>query len=168
MSARVKHAPVAHAKEAGAMAHYEQDIVAWATEQAALLRAGMLSAIDIEHIAEEIEDVGRSEQRELASRMAVLMAHLLKWRFQPGHRSASWKATIREQRERIAIAMRRTPSLKAILRLPDWQREIWLDALEQARRETGLELLMAAAPWSMEQVLDNDFWPASQDGVGVA
>jgi Domain of unknown function DUF29 len=45
---------------------YEQDVVAWASEQAALLRAGKLSAIDIEHIAEEIEDVGRSEQRELA------------------------------------------------------------------------------------------------------
>lgn len=46
---------------------YEKDIVAWAMEQAALLRAGKLSAIDIEHIADEIEDVARSERRELAS-----------------------------------------------------------------------------------------------------
>lgn len=51
---------------------YEEDVVAWASEQAALLRAGKLSAIDIGHIAEEIEDVGKSEQRELASRMAAL------------------------------------------------------------------------------------------------
>ena len=58
---------------------YENDIVAWANEQAYLLRSGKLSAIDIEHIAEEIEDVGKSEQRELASRMALLTAHLLKW-----------------------------------------------------------------------------------------
>ena len=58
---------------------YEKDVVAWAMEQAALLRAGQLSALDIEHIAEEIEDVGKSEKRELASRMAVLLSHLLKW-----------------------------------------------------------------------------------------
>ena len=51
---------------------YENDIVAWAKEQACLLRSGKLSILDIEHIAEEIEDVGKSEQRELASRMAVL------------------------------------------------------------------------------------------------
>lgn len=42
---------------------YEVDVVAWASEQAALLRAGKLSDIDIRHIAEEIEDVGKSEQR---------------------------------------------------------------------------------------------------------
>jgi hypothetical protein len=58
---------------------YEKDVVAWASEQAALLRAGQFSAIDVEHIAQEIEDVGKSEKRELASRMAVLLAHLLKW-----------------------------------------------------------------------------------------
>lgn len=56
---------------------YEIDIIAWANEQAALLRAGKLSDIDIAQIAEEIEDVGKSERRELASRMAVLLAHLL-------------------------------------------------------------------------------------------
>ena len=59
---------------------YEADVVAWAQEQAALLRAGRFSEIDIANIAEEIEDVGKSEKRELASRMAVLLAHLLKWK----------------------------------------------------------------------------------------
>ncbi len=58
---------------------YEKDVVAWANEQAALLRAGKFSALDIEHIAEEIEDVGKSQQRERGNRMAVLLAHLLKW-----------------------------------------------------------------------------------------
>ena len=51
---------------------YDNDVMAWANEQARLLRAGCLDALDIEHIADEIEDVGKSEQRELASRMAVL------------------------------------------------------------------------------------------------
>src|SRR5260363_345132 len=70
---------------------------AWASEQAALLRAGKLTAIDVEHIAEEIEDVGRSEKRELANRMAVLLVHLLKWKFQPERRGSSWQRTIKEQ-----------------------------------------------------------------------
>src|ERR1700677_3236034 len=61
---------------------YDADIVAWAEEQAALLRAGKFSALDIEHIADEVEDVGKSEKRELANRMSVLLAHLLKWREQ--------------------------------------------------------------------------------------
>jgi len=42
---------------------YEKDVVAWASEQAALLRAGKFSELDIEHIADEVEDVGRSEKR---------------------------------------------------------------------------------------------------------
>ena len=70
-------------------ATYEKDVIAWANEQAALLRAGRFSALDIEHIAEEIEDVGKSERREFVSRMAVLLAHLLKWQYQPERRGAS-------------------------------------------------------------------------------
>lgn len=57
---------------------YEADVVAWANQQARLIRAGRFDLLDLEHIAEEIEDVGKSEQRELARRMAVLLAHF-KW-----------------------------------------------------------------------------------------
>jgi len=69
---------------------YETDIVAWANEQAQLVRAGRFELLDLEHIAEEIEDVGKSEQRELASRMTILLAHLLKWQFQPEQQGRSW------------------------------------------------------------------------------
>ena len=62
---------------------YDQDMMAWAAEQARLIREGRFDQLDIEHIADEIEDVGKSEQRELASRMAVLLAHLLKWQVHP-------------------------------------------------------------------------------------
>jgi len=55
-------------------ATYENDIVAWANEQAYLPRSGKQSSINIEHIAEEIEDVGKSEQRELTIRMEVLIS----------------------------------------------------------------------------------------------
>ncbi len=76
---------------------YEHDFYAWANEQASLLRAGRLSEADIEHIAEEIDSMGRSEKRELVSRLKVLLAHLLKWQHQPGNRGNSWRLTIEEQ-----------------------------------------------------------------------
>ena len=76
---------------------YDTDIIAWANEQAALIRARRFDLLDLEHIAEEIEDVGKSEKRELASRMAILLSHLLKWQFQSGRRGASWQRTIKER-----------------------------------------------------------------------
>ena len=140
---------------------YEKDVILWSEEQARLLRARRFSELDIEHLADEIEDVGKSEKRELASRMAVLLAHLLKWRNQPEKRCNSWSATINVQRKRIALALKETPSLKAAMRDPDWQEGVWLDAFAQAQKETGLaeEALPEAFPWIMEQAADAQFWP---------
>src|SRR5271166_3528755 len=98
---------------------YDKDVLLWSQEQARLLRAGRFAELDIEHLADEIEDVGKSEKRELASRMAVLLAHLLKWKSQPENRSNSWRATINNQRKRIALTIKETPSLKTVLRNPD-------------------------------------------------
>ena len=92
---------------------YDQDFYAWANEQAALLRAGKLAAADIEHIAEEIESMGKAEKRELVSRLTVLLLHLLKWQFQPDRRGSSWDATITVQRDDITDHLRDNPSLKA-------------------------------------------------------
>ncbi len=144
-----------------ARALYEKDVVRWAQEQARLLREGDFARLDIEHIADEIEDVGKAEQRELASRMAVLLAHLLKWRFQPQLRTKSWRDTIDIQRKSIARRIEATLSLKATLRDPEWQDDIWLDALNAAIAETGLDraVFPAAFPWPVEQALDPEFLP---------
>jgi len=139
---------------------YETDVVAWANEQAQLIRAGKFDQLDLEHLAEEIEDVGKSEQRELASRMAVLLMHLLKWKFQPERRSQSWASTLRDQRVRLAIALRATPSLKASLDDADWQLEAWLDARTQARKETNLDNFPETCPWAMADVLTEGWLPS--------
>ncbi|MBN3839258.1 DUF29 domain-containing protein [Burkholderia sp. Ac-20349] len=140
---------------------YDKDIVAWSAEQAALLRAGRLSELDIEHIAEEIEDVGKSEQRELASRMVVLLAHLLKWVHQPGLRSASWQVTIKTQRTAIARRLSKTPSLRPLLADPEEIDDWWGDARVAASHETGLDILTfpEACPWTMAQAIEETFWP---------
>jgi hypothetical protein len=139
---------------------YETDIVAWANEQAALLRTGHFPAIDALHIAEEIEDVGRSEQHELASRMAILLAHLLKWRYQPPFRCTSWQQTIREQRRAVARRLRKAPSLKHCFADEDWLDEVWDDAVRIARNETGL-VFPTHWLWPLDEVLDQGFFPDS-------
>ncbi len=116
---------------------YETDFYKWTNHQADLLKAGRLSEADIEHIAEEIESMGKSEKRELISRLKILLVHLLKWEYQPLRRSKSWQLTIKEQRMMIEDHLEDNPSLKAILD------EVVLKAYRLARTkaaaETGLE-----------------------------
>lgn len=141
------------------MNRYEEDVIAWANEQAALLRAGRFGQLDIEHLAEEIEDVGKSEQRELASRMAVLLAHLLKWQYQPERRGASWQMTVRVQRRALAAHLASVPSLVRMLDDANWWTRLWGDALNQAIHETGLACFPEQCPWGIEAILDQDWLP---------
>ena len=138
---------------------YETDVVAWSQEQAALLRAGRFSEIDIANIVEEIEDVGKSEKRELASRMAVLLAHLLEWKFQPERRGASWQRTIKEQRKALVLHIKGTPSLKVALADPDWIAGTWSDSVAKAAQETQLDVFPEDCIWSVVQILSPDFYP---------
>ena len=88
----------------------DEDFALWAAEQAALVRAGKLDRMDSENVAGELEYLGNSPETEIESRLNVLIAHLLKWQFQPSKRSNSWKATLLEQRTQIARIIRRSPS----------------------------------------------------------
>jgi len=116
---------------------YSTDFYKWAIEQATLLRSGRLEDADIEHIAEEIESMGRSEKRELINRLKVLLAHMLKWEYQPTRRSRSWQLTIKEQRLMIQDILEDNPSLTA---LQDMMMEkAYRLARTQAARETGLD-----------------------------
>jgi hypothetical protein len=138
---------------------YDADIVAWANEQAALLRARKFAQLDIEHIADEVEDVGKSEQRELKSHMAVLLAHLLKWRFQHERRGTSWQVTIRSQRKEVARSLADTPSLQINLDDQEWWDIVWGRAVDLANRETGIKDFPIAIPWSRQQILDPEYLP---------
>lgn len=135
---------------------YKHDFYAWTAEQSALLRDGNLSAADIEHIAEEIESMGRSERTQLTNRLSVLLTHLLKWRFQPGMRGNSWRLTIREQRRRAARILAQNPSLKADLGAI--VADAYGDALIAAERDTGLPEVTfpPSCPWSFDQAIASD------------
>lgn len=138
---------------------YEHDFHAWANEQAALLRAGQLALADIDNIAEEIESMGRSEKRELVSRLTVLLVHLLKWRYQPTFRGTSWSLTIKEQRYRLADHLRDNPSLKA--QFPAAIHDAYRLAVVGAQRETGLaeDAFSDRCPFTQAEIADQAFWP---------
>lgn len=140
---------------------YERDFHAWAIEQAALLRGGRLSDADILHIAEEIESMGKTEKRELVSRLTVLLLHLLKWQIQPGRRGASWRVSIENARDDIADHLADNPSLK-----PQVGAAI-VAAYRRARRQAAAETkldeagLPATCPWTFDQIADEAFWPGA-------
>lgn len=141
---------------------YESDVIAWANEQAALLRAGHFLELDIEHLSDEVEDVGKSEQRELSHRMAILLAHLLKWKYQPERRGASWESTIRTQRIAIETRLKKTPSLQSSINNPDWWVDSWADAVHDFTRETGLDIdLPDACPWTADLIMTEGWKPDS-------
>jgi len=138
---------------------YERDFYAWANEQAALLRAGKFDSADIENIAEEIESMGRSEKRELVNRLAVLLLHLLKWRFQPGLRGNSWRSSIEEQRIRLEDHLKDNPSLKA--QIGSAMVTAYRLARVEAERETGLArtTFPQECPFTFDQAMTEDFLP---------
>lgn len=138
---------------------YEKDFYAWAIHNAQLLREGKLSEIDIENIAEEIESMGKSEKRELINRLAVLISHLLKWKFQPDRRSNSWKYTIEEQRDEVLELIEDSPSLK--YDLAQQVSRSYKKAVLFAATETniGKEMFPKNCPFSLEQTLDPTFFP---------
>jgi hypothetical protein len=138
---------------------YERDFYAWAGEQAALLRSGRLTDADIPNIAEEIESMGRSEKRELVSRLTVVLLHLLKWQFQPGLRGTSWETTIKVHRIRLGDHLADNPSLKP--HLAEAIASAYRVARLEASSETGLNptTFPASCPWSVDEILDEEFWP---------
>jgi hypothetical protein len=140
---------------------YKADVVAWANEQVALIRAGKLDQLDLANIAEEIEDVGKSEQRELASRMSVLLAHLLKWQYQPARQSKSWKYTLSTQRKEIAYVLMEAPSLRTKFNDDQWLEILWAKAKSQAESETGLDVdtFPETCPWRMDDILTENWLP---------
>jgi len=138
---------------------YDADFYGWTQQQAELIRAGELDGLDLDNLLEEIESMGRSEQRGLSSRLEVLLMHLLKWQYRPGRRGTSWELTIEDQRERIARLIRKNPSLS--VRIPETLEEAYADAIRAAMKETGLvrSTFPAQCPWAFEELMDAQFWP---------
>jgi hypothetical protein len=144
---------------------YEKDFVLWLEYQAELLRQGRVAELDLENLAEEVESIGQRDKREAYNRLTVLLMHLLKYEFQPERRTRSWRSTVREQRRQLKLVFKDSPSL-AKNYVPTVIDDIYQDARTDAVDETGLLLARfpETSPYSLEQILDEDFLPEATHG----
>jgi hypothetical protein len=138
---------------------YESDFYAWTQEQVRFLQEENWNCLDVSNLIEEIESLGKQQRQELRNRLGILLGHLLKWEFQPSHRSKSWLATIREQRRQVLRLLKESPSLQSY-----WQEAIddgYQSALNLAVIETPLnfEDFPEECPYSLDQVLNPEFPP---------
>ena len=136
---------------------YDEDFYLWTEQMAVALRQGDFSALDRENLAEEIENLGKSDRRALKSRLEILLMHLLKWQFQPNRRSGSWRGTITEQRLRIQDILTDSPSLKNYLTsiLPEAHHNAIL--LAAAETTLPLDVFPKDCPYTIKQILDINY-----------
>jgi hypothetical protein len=133
---------------------HRDDLYTWVGEQVALLRAGRLSEIDAENIAEELGDVGNELYFRLESAVAIVILHLLTWDHQPERRSRSWTLSIAEHRDRIGNLLADNPGLKS--RRDDAISRAWRTGRRRALDETGLpdEAFPEDCPYTFAAVME--------------
>jgi hypothetical protein len=137
------------------MSLYEQDFYAWANETAEAILTGAYDKIDAAALADEVADMARKEKRNLRSRLAVLVAHLLKWDYQPEKRSRNWVGTVALQRIKTEELLEESPSLRN--QLPEHLDAVYRTAVAIAVRDTQLAkgAFPLACPYSIDEILLN-------------
>jgi hypothetical protein len=144
-------------------ATYTADFNLWIEQTTQLLRSHRWHEIDVEHLIEEVEGLGKSERRAIASQLTRLLLHLLKWQYQPQPRSDSWLDSITDSRTQIELAIEDSPSLKSY---PTEQlQESYQRARRQAAKQTDilLSVFPEECPYFLESVLDEDWLPEVSD-----
>lgn len=138
---------------------YDTDFYTWALTQGQALRAKDWPALDLEHLAEEIESLGNEQAHAVESHLRILTLHLLKWRYQPTRRGKSWRRSLLLARQRIAGRLRRNPGLRPELSV--LTTHAYADARSLAALETDLPpaTFPETCPWSLDQLQDPDFLP---------
>jgi hypothetical protein len=140
---------------------YEQDFYSWVQHHVALLKDSRFDEIDVDNLIEELEGMAKKDERELISRLIILIAHLLKWRYQPDMQSNSWSSSIIEQRAQVLFLLEDVPSLRN--KMPDAMLRAYPKALEVAVKETGLSCFPKDCPYSEKHLLDEDFFPEDEN-----
>ncbi|MEH1789403.1 DUF29 domain-containing protein [Nostoc sp.] len=140
---------------------YEQDYCAWVEQIAELLRSHQWDTLDLEHLIEEVVDLGKSQQRALQSALRLVLSHLLKWKYQPERRSHSWQVTITRERLNIDELLQESPSLRRFLNDAEWINTTYQRSRREAMVETGLseDNFAIVCSFSVDEILDLDFYP---------
>jgi hypothetical protein len=122
---------------AAARTLFDSDYVEWTARMAELLREGHLEDVDLEHLAEEIEDLGNSERSAVSSQLHRMLKHLVKLRIQPERHSRRWIGSITEGRSEIEYKIDHSPSLRR--HAEENLQKICRRAVRDALAEAGLE-----------------------------
>ena len=140
-------------------ATYTTDFNLWIQRTAQLLRERRWHDIDLEHLIEEIEDLGKSQRRGIASQLTRLLLHLLKWQYQPQRRSDSWLDSITDARTQIELAIKDSPSLRGYT--VEQLQQSYQQARSKAAKQTGVSLSVfpEECPYLLELVLEEDWFP---------
>lgn len=141
------------------MSDYDTDFYAWTQAQAAAIRRGAWDAVDRTHLAEEVEDVGKSERRALVSHLRVLLTHLLKWDYQPERRSDSWMDSMLHAQIEVQTILEESPSLRP--ELPAFVARAYAQARFVAAKETKQDLTRFpdTCRWPPDDLLDPETVP---------
>lgn len=141
---------------------YEQDFHSWIQTNVNLLKQSRFSELDVDHLIVELEDMGKKHEHELISRYIILLAHLLKWQFQPTMQCNSWLSTIVEQRAQIEYLLEFMPGLKN--KIDEAMEKAWSKAVKVAIKETGLsaDIFPTHCIYTQEQLMDEDFYPGNE------
>ena len=151
---------------------YEQDFCAWVEKTAELLRCLRRATpthhwdtLDLEHLIEEVVDLGKSQQRALQSALRLVLLHLLKWKYQAERRSHSWQVTITHERLNIDELLQESPSLRRFLNDAEWINTTYQRARREAMVETGLseDNFAIVCPFAVDEILDLDFYPNAEE-----
>lgn len=136
------------------MGLYDQDFYKWTQEQAALLKAGEFSRLDVVNLAEEIESMGKNQKKELISRLTILLMHLLKLDYQQKRKSKSWLKIIATQRTEIEFLLYDNATLKH--ELPELLTRAYRAAVKQAATETGIKIgkFPFSCPFTMNRIME--------------
>lgn len=132
---------------------YERDFYQWTEDQIEFLKRKEFEKVDIDHLIEEIESLGRSEKRALESYLANVILHLLKIKYQPTKHTKSWDLSVRNSRHKIEVLLKQNPSLKRYL--PEILEEAYFTARLNAISETGLEenVFPESCFWKLDEIL---------------
>ena len=143
----------------GLPANVDVDFAVWAEHQIELLRARNFDALDVDLLVQELESLVANDRRELGNRLVILLLHLLKCQFQSARKSRSWVGSIAEQRDQLGALFDKSPSLKPLV--PELMERCYARAVKRAVAETMLpkSAFPAMNPYSVEQILDDDFAP---------
>ncbi len=145
----------------------DEDFHAWLLQQASLLRRKQYRELDWQHIAQELEDMAGAEKRELRRRLATLFEHFLKMEYQAEkQRERGRKNTLAKTRTAIEVLLEQSPGLKG--QLKEFAAKAYADGCRYAGTDLGLsrpqweKAFPPTPPWSIKQLLDQDFFPAAK------